>query len=205
LISISCHSQIIDIYGPEDYGKINGAYYKDVTNFHNQYVGTWLYTNGTTSLKLKFKTVNYVFCDLGTRSFYEDVLIGEYQYIENGVEKVNTLNNIDVDYGTEYLNVMTSHYLRNLSCIFFPNSGPVCNECLPNERRMEMGLSEPGHNGMGVANTSFVLRRYFENGVEKLKVWFINMTQITFVDDNGNETSPAPYKLPTGEYILTKL
>lgn len=205
LISISCKSQIIDTYNSNGmYGFVNGAYFKDVTNFHNQYVGTWLYTNGTTSLKLKFKAVNYVLNTIGTKTFHEDVLVGEYQYIENGVEKVNTLNNINVNYGTEYLNVMTNHFLVGISCIRSPISGPVCSECAPNERRMGMSLREPGHDGMGVANNSFVLRRYFDNGVEKLKVWFVNNTQIVFVDDNGNETSPVPYKLPTGEYVLTK-
>ena len=50
---LSCKVQIIDKYNPDNLGSfINGVYYKDVNNFRNQFVGTWLYTNGNTSLTI---------------------------------------------------------------------------------------------------------------------------------------------------------
>ena len=80
--TITAQSPIIDI---EDYGKeesISGAYYKDIKNYFDDFTGTWIYTNGNTSLKivLNKKTMRY------TGKFYTDAVDGEYQYIENGVE-----------------------------------------------------------------------------------------------------------------------
>ena len=59
------------------------VYYKDVHNLLNPFVGTWLYTNGTTSLKLVLRKI------IGHDNDYniKDILVGEYEYIENGVSK----------------------------------------------------------------------------------------------------------------------
>ena len=54
---INCKSQttILEKYNNKQYGLIENAYYKDTQDYHNQFVGTWLYQNGTTSLKIIFE------------------------------------------------------------------------------------------------------------------------------------------------------
>ena len=61
----------------------------DIDNDLEPYVGTWLYQEGTTSFKivLQKKTNSY---DSELNSYF-DMLIGEYEYIENGVTVINTL------------------------------------------------------------------------------------------------------------------
>jgi hypothetical protein len=207
LINISCFSvnaQTFDIYDNQtEYGAINGAYYKDVTVFRDQFVGTWIYTNGNTSLTLVFQKKNGLNHNNGIKSFKEDVLVGEYKFIENGFTKVNTLNNISTNYGTDYYQVRDNHFLFGDMAIS-KMIKPKCEDCQADEKRMSMTLGEPGYDGMGVSDNTFVIRRFFENEVEKLKVWFINETQLAFINDDGSESSPVPYKLPVGEYILTK-
>ena len=63
---------------------LNNAYYKDLNNELNPFEGTWLYANGNTSLKIVLVKKPMYF----NGKYYEDLIIGEYQYIENGVEKI---------------------------------------------------------------------------------------------------------------------
>ena len=62
----------------------NNSYYKDVNNILNTFEGTWLYVNGNTSLKIKLVKNTMFF----NGDYYEDLMIGGYQYIENGIEKI---------------------------------------------------------------------------------------------------------------------
>jgi hypothetical protein len=68
------------------------SYYKDLNNELNKYVGTWKFKKGTTSFTI-------VLIKILKKPFYEenfsDGIAGWYQYIENGVEKVNTLHMTD--------------------------------------------------------------------------------------------------------------
>ena len=198
---LSCKAQtpIIDVYGPEDYGRVENAYYKDVQNFHDQYVGTWLYTNGTTSLKVVLikKQMFRVFGIV--KNFYEDILIGEYQYIENGVEKVNTLNNLSNN------NKEISDY--NLYSITQTKRGtnPKCPECGADEKRLMMNLNEPSRRYIenGISN-EFDLRKLIENGVEKLKVQFVYTGMGGNYSITGEKVSITNYSLPYGDYTLIK-
>ena len=88
LSAICCKAQSPIINITDDNGnQIAGSYYKDLDNLLNVYEGTYLYTNGTTTLKivLQKKTMSF------DGHHYEDLIIGEYQYIKNGVEIINTL------------------------------------------------------------------------------------------------------------------
>lgn len=199
-----CKAQtpIIDLYGNQPYGTINNAYYKDVNGFLSQYVGTWLYTNGNTSLKITFQKREQKFMP-GNISYYEDMLVGEYQYIENGIEKVNTLNQINTDFGSSSID-MREHNIQEISCVRYPTARPKCNECVPNERRLKMSISEPTFSNIeGLAN-GFVIRKFEENGEIKLKIWFYSEIQVQPEDENGNQVNFTGFSLPFGEYTLIK-
>lgn len=66
-------------------------YLQDVYGVLNPFEGTWLYTNSGTTLKITLKKITLSFNGL----YYEDLLIGEYQYIKDGEELFNTLSEID--------------------------------------------------------------------------------------------------------------
>ena len=59
---------------------------------------------------------------------YEDMIIGEYQYIENGVEKINTLNGLSVNHSNG------GKYSISGNIII---AGQVDNDCLPNEKHCD--------------------------------------------------------------------
>lgn len=200
-----CKAQtpIIDLYGDNNYGLTNNAYYKDVTGFRDQYVGTWLYTDGNTSLKIIFQKRNQIKTGNTEYFFYSDFLVGEYQYIENGTEKVNTLNQININYGSTHENVQKHNLEGDIAINTF--NRPKCTFCNPNELRIELSLNEPQYaNWKGLSN-SFVLKTFTESGVTKLKVWFYSEMQMNPLDGNGNQvTNFTGFSLPFGEYTLTK-
>jgi len=199
-----CKAQtpIIDLYGNEDYGVVDGAYYKDVTGFLNQYVGTWLYSNGNTQLQITFVKKNQKYVT-GKISFYEDVLIGEYSYVENGIEKVNTLNQVSTDFGSNSID-LRYHHLVEVSCIYYPQTYPKCNECFPKEKRLRMVLSDPHFSNIKGLSNSFVIRKFETDGMQKIKVWFYSEIQGPPEDEKGNPFDFKSFSLPFGEYTLVK-
>ena len=213
LLLVSCLSlkaQTYDLYNCDSnyFLSVAGAYYKDLTNVHDQYIGTWLYTNGNTSLKLVFEERAHVKEDLnyyGGEFFYKDWLIGEGQYIENGVEKWNSLNNLSASQGTD------AGTVRNHSSFYsgsYTKERMYCPECALNERRLKMYWT-PQDSNFNIVDSDLIpreaiLRRFFENGVEKLKITFYvskNPGLIVVEDDN---TPIPPSVIPLGSYILTK-
>jgi hypothetical protein len=204
ITNISCKAQIIDRYDNNTIiGKVGGVYYKDINNFRDQFVGTWILTQGNTSLTIKIQKRDNISNFNGLNSYNEDLLIGEYRYIENGIEKINTLHNINTNYGNDYdsnleHNLIGDMFLRRSTDF------PKCSECSQDEKRMKFSYSEPNYDGMGVANGYMVVRKFIENGVEKIKIWFFTTNQTQRHDANGNPIIPAPFKIPFGEYILIK-
>ena len=153
-INSKAQNPIIDIIDANGH-PIQGAYYKDINNFLNQFEGTFLYTNGATSLKiiLQKKTMNYD----GFR--YEDLLVGEYQYIENGTEKINTLNILD----EEYIN-RNQYSIEGNHIIQFGH--PRCKDCVPNEIRFRGGIVEKSTQNGGF----ITIKKIIVNGQSAIKL-----------------------------------
>ena len=69
------------------------CYEKDLNNDYDKFAGEWIYKNGTTELVFKLKKeLKY---RISENHSYVDLLVGEYKYLENGFEKVNTLNDFN--------------------------------------------------------------------------------------------------------------
>lgn len=198
---LSCKAQtpVIDTYGPDNYGTVENAYYKDVQNFQDQYVGTWLYTNGTTSLKVVLVKKTMFYKTTSVKKYYADYLVGEYQYIENGVEKVNTLSNLEVNH--------TNIFNYNLVSItrIWKSAYPKCLDCAADERRLLMFLDEPSRRNIagGISN-EFILRRVVENNVIKLKVQFVYTGRGPFFTIGGAPVNVSGFTVPFGDYTLIK-
>jgi len=164
-----------------------GVYYKDINNYLDNFVGTWVYTKGNTIFKIVIKKeIKYI-----KATYYEDLLIGEYQYIENGLEKINTLSLID-----SILLNQWSHKICGNSLLKNHNI-PVCNTCQPNERRVELIFSDPIRRLGG----ELLLQRIIVNGQPALKAY----KRTTNYNISLDEQSPYTEMLvPSGEYILIK-
>ena len=198
-INLNAQSPIITLYNSGEYGEIENAYYKDLDSIHNKYEGTWLYTNNTDTLKVKLRKRLMVYTSNHSNNFYEDELIGEYQYIENGIEKVNTLDN----FMTEYEDC--SDYNLYAYTLQRKNSIPKCNECADDEKRLVLAINEPSLRHLSGLRDEFILRHYVENGVEKLKVWFHFYAGNIVANKDTHELSDInSFSVPYGEYTLTK-
>ncbi|WP_286915986.1 DUF6705 family protein [Flavobacterium sp. UBA4197] len=192
---------IINRYGVEKYGRIEGAYYKDINGFHNQYIGTWVYNNGNTTFKVVFKPKDSFHVTTDVRNYYADFLIGEFQYIDNGIEKVNTFSNINQTYSNIF-----DYNIVSVTRIY-KSTYPLCPECEEDERRLLLFFNEPSRRNIwgGISN-NFVIRRFVENGQEKLKVQFVytgnGLESLNTMD--GPPANINSFSVLYGEYILIK-
>ncbi|MBN9283291.1 MULTISPECIES: DUF6705 family protein [unclassified Flavobacterium] len=199
IFNIYPQTPIIDMYGNEKFGGTEGAYYKDVNGFNDQYVGTWLYSNDGNSFKITFVKKLMFYNVTGPKNYYEDYLIGEYQYIENGVEKVNTLSNLNNSFTD-----ITDYNLYSQARIF-KSTYPLCPECGEDERRLLLNFNEPSRRNIwnGISN-KFVIRTF--DGQTKLKVQFVytgNGLEILNSFD-GPPANVNSFSVPYGEYVLIK-
>ena len=90
----SCKAQtiIVPLGSTENLEHSINYYEKDVNNEFGKFEGTWKYQSGSTQITLKLKKeVHY----LSPSNYYTDMLVGEYQYIENGTEIANTLSDFN--------------------------------------------------------------------------------------------------------------
>ncbi len=181
------NAQIIkDISDYDGLAHIRGAYYKDIQNKLDAYVGTYVYTNGATTLKFVFKKVLYK-----NQTYYtEDVLVGEYQYIVNGVEIANTLNRFSLNYTAEE---MFKHSVKGNDIY---DGQTYCNDCAPNEEHFYTYL----YDSNAKASALFDIKKTTQNGKEAIRMiigWSLRIQK---------DTDPLPPNpsLPGGVYILEK-
>jgi len=191
LTFINCKAQnpVLDI-SDRSLNNITGAYYKDTQNLLNPFVGTYIYTNGNTSLKitLKKKTMSSL-----NGVYYEDLIIGECQYIENGVQKVNTL-------GTLLLNLPdgTDHSIYGSLVLNGKELG--CDECSDTEKRLRISLSDRPIKRVADLD----IRIITQNGQPAIKVelWW-NNTRPPWRRREGEPIPQSP-RIPAGTYIMIK-
>ncbi len=202
LIVSICRSQtIVPLYGSGHTGE-NGYYFKDFDNFLNQYEGTWLYSSGNTSLKVVLVKKVKMPSTSPTGTSFKDVLVGEYEYYENGILKINTLGNLNVNHD-DVFDYNLSGITRISKDIY-----PKCLDCAVNEYRMKFYFTEPAYKDYHGFGSYMLIRTVTENGVAKLKLSFIEGNMRGFKIPNNNIDDiieiTATYKIPFGEYVLIK-
>jgi len=149
----------------------DNSYYKDVNNVLNNYEGTWLYTDGNTSLKIILVKSTLYF----NGKFYEDLLIGGYQYIENGIEKINTLSDANDPSIGRGASIKGNNIYND--CEYLP-----VDDCIENEKNLHISIKDVTSSG------HFGALRIFKrniNGQEALKINII-------MNYYGDETSDTP-------------
>jgi len=165
-----------------DYGYTNGAYYKDINNDLNKFIGTWKYTNGTTTLTITLQKKVMLQNTLDSLNFYEDILVGEYKYVENGVEKINTLSQLSQSWGAYKYNI-TGNILKN------------------NNNRVDTSFWDPNRDIEGM-EPRMVFERADAGTIQKLKVKFYTVSGR--YSEEGIIPPYTSYTIPFGEYLLVK-
>ncbi|TPD67179.1 DUF6705 family protein [Flavobacterium microcysteis] len=200
-LKVYCKAQtpVIPLNGGSSYGAISGAYYKDTEDFFWQFEGTWVYSNNGTILKIVLKNKDMFYEDGIGINFYTDYIIGEYQYIKDGIEILNTLHNLNINHEeiSQY-NITGNTQIRGT---LVP---AACPECQHGEKRLLTYYTEPGARNVVGLDTEMVFRRFTENGVTKLKIWFYRVSGSYRVTWDGQPTDIETHLLPYGEYVLTK-
>lgn len=189
VLSCKAQSPIIDIADKQT-ELVDGAYLKDVYNELDKFVGTWVYTNGNTSLTITFEKKNQV-----QSRYFRDLLIGEYQYIENGVEKINTLSILDNQANLE------SPYEHNLvgGSTLLKYQFPGCPECDPSEKRIKVRFNDPSPNMAHLNGIMYMGLRYINDIPEKMQINFGKKGAIIIEDG-----APLEPNIPFGTYLMIK-
>ena len=192
LISIfsitSCRAQVSPLY-KADPDLPEGTYFKDMDNDLDKFVGTWKWQNGNDEFIVVLEKKEHILDVDG--EYYNDLLIGEYSYIENGVELANYLPNLNDS------SILVEEHNLTLLSILHKNHHPICEECDITERRVTLLLHDPERDWVPARIT---LRHVMENGVEKLEA---------FVHGGGavvqpNENAPTWIRVPMGNYVMVK-
>ncbi len=187
---LSCKAQtIVPLYGSDDFDDNSNFYLKDVHDNFNKFEGRWKYTENNISFTLLFKKELKVPTSSG---LFVDYLLGEYQYVENGVEKVNTLNLIDSSSIQYYEHLITG------SSLVDKNARPACDTCSINDRGVRLTIRHPDLNDV---YSEMIVRHFTDNGVEKIRATLLGGGPGLIAPDR---TDPVTIDIPDGEYILIK-
>ena len=184
----SCKAQTIIVpIGSGDNIKDNQSYYeKDVNNEFGKFEGTWKYQNGSTQITFKLKKETHY--QISSDSYYEDLLVGEYQYIENGAEIANTLS--------DFSNPSVLGYSHKISGRGFNHFLP--NNCTDNsevaEIKIRLFLRHPTEE---YTEGRVILRYVDDNGTEKLQACIYDYTTMGNIQD-------ARIDIPDGYYVFVK-
>ena len=166
-------------------GQPDGYYVKDIDSLLNRFEGTYLYTNGSTTLKMilvkKIQQYN--------GRYYEDLIIGEYQYIEDGVEKINTLSEINTIYNNQGLHKIAGRQIVNNNFRMLK-----CPSCSPNEKRFHCSIKDPSTNRFA----RMTMRRVTE-GTQELMI-----VTISHPSRGNNDPAEPEFSLPLEEFTLIK-
>lgn len=119
LFTTACKSQTVNM---EDYVGVTipGRYYKDINNLLLPFEGTFVYSNGNKNLKVVLKKMSH--SSMGD-VYFEDLLVGEFEYKVNNTVVASTLHKLDSIYINGVKNsIFGNHILRGGSraCSYCP-------------------------------------------------------------------------------------
>ncbi|WP_430410938.1 DUF6705 family protein [Kordia sp.] len=186
-MSFSCKAQNPVVGLTQKKGSIpDNIYYKDIDGDLDKYVGTWIYANETTSFTITFRKVIQSF----NGKWYDDLLVGDYKYVKNGVvvmDYLSRINDLTVNNG--------QHYIYG-NRIIYPYQDVDCDGCTHMERRIDLFFDDPERRHLDFA---LVIRYLNINNVEKIQA-NLRVTDIGTVPPNA----PLDTRIPYGNYTLIK-
>ena len=185
-LSCKAQSPIIPL-GDYNTELVSGSYQKDVNNNLNSFEGSWKYESGNTSFTISLRKISQYF----NGHYYRDDLIGDYSYIENGVELVNSLP----DFNNPNINDAQHDISGNR--LIYKNWFPRCQECDIDEVRFVLAFYDVERKYL---SSEIAVRHFIEGGVEKIKVWLYDSGSAVLPYDGAPEEIRVPY----GEYVMIK-
>lgn len=185
IICLSCRAQIIPLDNVEHFENSPTYYLKDVNNEFDNFEGTWVCQNSDFEVVMKLRKEEHYLTPL---NYYRDMLIGEYKFIENAVEEVNTLmdfNNIEL--GVHEHNISGGIFIHQL-----PNS--CLDNSSPSEIKIQLTIKSPNDE---YAQGRLILRYLNDNGMEKLEACIYDYSIL----GDGS----VRLDIPDGNYVFIKL
>ena len=163
----------------------DGAYFKDTQNDLGRLVGTWKHTSNNQTFTFQLLKKEMYFDDKD----YEDLLIGEYSYSENGSEFINTLSLLnDSNIDPYNNNIIGNQIVSN-------NRYTTCYNCDENTRRIGLSISDPERPYL---RAHMLVIRYINE----------NEIKVTVVPTHGvlipYEGAPTTLRVPNGDYLMIK-
>ncbi|MBP6127954.1 DUF6705 family protein [Flavobacterium sp.] len=189
LLSLHCKAQnpVVDVTESE-LGLPDGYYVKDMNLLLNPFEGTYLYTNGNTTFKIILVKKEQQY----NGRYYEDLIIGEYFYT-NGVDTVDTLNEINTVYNDQRSHSIDGNWVVNNNFRYWK-----CPTCPANEKRLCCGIKDISTNNYA----QITMRRTVEAGQEVMKIKISHVMARSYNVDT--EPVPPDFSLLLGEYTLIK-
>lgn len=162
---------------------VDNTYYKDTNNLLNNFEGSWIWDDGTHYLKLVLQKKEMV--DAG--NYIEDLLVGEFQYKENGVELMNTLHKLTQVLPSAYSHSIDGNYIKTALSPF--------SDYTDDDFWIDLTMSETNgySSSLGIRLTSVDGQeaiQIFKNGGMKVHV--------------HGEPEPEPPIIPNGFHYLIK-
>ena len=186
ILSCKAQSIIVPIVSGEDFQKNPDYYLKDVNNEFDKFIGEWKYQNEETEITFKLKKEEHY--QASSDYNYVDLIVGEYQYIENGVEKINTLS--------DFVNANIKGYDHNISGGVFTHISP--SYCIINSDNQEIKIwlmiANPYNDDI---EGEVILRYVNDNGIEKLQACIRD--ESTLANDENSRID-----IPDGYYEFIK-
>ncbi len=189
VFSSNTYSQTYPLYNtPYDALTVTDAYYKDMDNDLDRYIGTWrINLNSNSFFEITF--IKSFYNSLKQKMKY-DTLIGEVKFVENNTLRYDTTSNVT--------NIYANHAIMAWG-IFDTVFGMYqfeCPLCLSNEKYIQGYFEDPIRN---LLPGDISMKHFTENGVEKIKI------KLLIVGSIADDISYNDFLLPSGEYILTKI
>lgn len=188
ILSLSCSAQV-NIKNQNGHPTA-GTYYQDMDHILDGYEGTYVFTGGTTSLQFVFQKKTANANTTNGISYTEDLLVGEYRYVKDTIEQVNTLDVLNI-------NMINARYFSFWGNTILQGNVRGCVDCGANETRVLGYLLDSQTKSVA----QVILRKKVIGGQEVIVADF--WWQIKEKDaDDPEAFVPAPF--PGGEYVMYK-
>ena len=198
LIAITVNSQTIVPLESYDGTREPNSYYQDINNVLDPFIGTWEFTEGSTTFRIVLNKAIMTEVPNTEVPYFEDILYGEYKYVQNNVVMINTLNNVYP------LGTIIFKRTINGNSILNHYDYPLCGDCDSTEKRVQINCYDP----LKEVYYKLTLRKKIIGGIQKLFISIYSSgIRYDFSDPNDIFTAnpvAVGTSIPQGNYELMK-
>ncbi|MFN4198064.1 MAG: DUF6705 family protein [Flavobacterium sp.] len=193
-------AQIVNQQTSEGVCDESGVYYKDTENFLPQFEGTWRHVSDTMELTVKFRKKAMMPYQVLNKNCSYDFLVGEMKLVLNGLEIINSLQDLDVNHSNVFLYNLFGFSKYTYTLL------PSSPEFPPHVERIHLTYNEKQNNDLCLA-ADFIMRIIDVNSQPQLIVKKIFTTPPCGDHRyNANQTSTSTqFYLPDGTYTCIKI